>query len=448
MPQSTNNNNNREHVNLLEPSPPTYEAAVSDDILPTDSFNFCKITLFFLGLVYLLPWNVYLTSIPYLIQYKFNVSSTATNLFNIMTTSGQFTNLFVNFICMLFSHGRYNDFTKRILLSLIVITAHFIQMMCFTFATIETETLFIFYVVIITSLLICCAMTGVLNAAIFQLASIFPPDYINYIIIGNNVAGALVSITSLFSKFIFNSIDVSSFFYYMIAYMLTTLCIVFYVWMVKTKFFRHRLNFIFLNLPANSIESDNLLDLITNIIILHWECASLVKYQLFALFINFVSTLMIFPLFLLNVHSSGYVPLFVQKYWVDITVFITFNFSVLLGNVATRYINIQNKYILLVLVYVRVLLGCSLFLLCNYHPVKDKAAFRLLPVIIENDYVYWLINIIYSFMFGILTSLLAINIIASVPLEYKKTAAVLISFTINFGVVCGLQFYSFFEYFY
>lgn len=126
--------------------------------------------------------------------------------------------------------------------------------------------------------------------------------------------------------------------------------------------------------------------------------------NLFCIWLNFFSTLVIFPNIQIRITKSNpnfFIP---NKYYVDIVVFLTFHVSVTLGNLlASPKYNRQS--IIRFSVILRAILAFVFFAICNFNP--DKRGY--IPIWITNDYIYWIGCSVFPFFFGYLTSLLLIN---------------------------------------
>ncbi len=129
---------------------------------------------------------------------------------------------------------------------------------------------------------------------------------------------------------------------------------------------------------------------------------------------NFSSTLSIFPSYKIGIVKSQKHFLIPEKWFCDIVTLLTFNVFVLIGNLVSTFINVSkfltmwfSKYmfclkikrpLLFTLVWCRAFALFAFFVLCNYRPEK-----RRFPALIQNDYIYWLGNCVFSFTFGLLT---------------------------------------------
>ena len=124
---------------------------------------------------------------------------------------------------------------------------------------------------------------------------------------------------------------------------------------------------------------------------------------LFCIWLNFVSTLSIFPVFQLGVKAND--PEFVvgPKWFQDVVTFLTFNVLVTIGNMIPKLIRKPGPKWIPVAVITRAVLVFLFFLSSNYCDVGHERRF---PLLITNDYVYWFGCALSPLVFGYFTSLL------------------------------------------
>jgi solute carrier family 29 (equilibrative nucleoside transporter), member 1/2/3 len=79
-----------------------------------------------------------------------------------------------------------------------------------------------------------------------------------------------------------------------------------------------------------------------------------------------------------------------------------------------------------------------LFLFCNYHPLAVQ---RVLPVYIDNDYIYWGIAVIMSYSSGYLSSLAMMYAPQSQSNpQYQITAGMMAAAMLITGIFSGILF--------
>ncbi len=123
---------------------------------------------------------------------------------------------------------------------------------------------------------------------------------------------------------------------------------------------------------------------------------------LFCIWLNFFSTLAIFPNFQLGIKKSDPNFFIIDNYYNDFIIFLTFNVSVTLGNLLPRLISKPGPKLIPIPVIVRAVLVFVFFALCNFKP--DQRGF--VPILFSNDYIYWFGCVVSPFLFGYFTSLM------------------------------------------
>ena len=124
--------------------------------------------------------------------------------------------------------------------------------------------------------------------------------------------------------------------------------------------------------------------------------------MLFCIWLNFFSTLAIFPNFQLGIKQSNPSFFIDSYYYNDVLIFLTFNICVTLGNMLPKLIRVPGPKLLPIPVIARAVLVFIFFAFCNFQPDNRKH----IPALIKNDWVYWAASAIHSFLFGYFTSLL------------------------------------------
>ena len=146
--------------------------------------------------------------------------------------------------------------------------------------------------------------------------------------------------------------------------------------------------------------------------------------MLFCIWLNFFSTLAIFPVYLLGVRRFSDQFIIPEFWFQDVVTFLTFNVLVTIGNMIPKIIRKVGNIVkirkrlthLLILkftlkpgpkwipipVIIRAVLVFIFFAFCNFKPIERNN----IPVLITNDYVYWIGCALSPLSFGYLTSLL------------------------------------------
>ena len=154
----------------------------------------------------------------------------------------------------------------------------------------------------------------------------------------------------------------------------------------------------------------------------------------------FFSTLCIYPVYQLGIKKSE--NFFIGDNWYqDVVTFLTFNIMVTIGNILPKT---KRTNFLPHAVISRALLVFCFFSLTNFKPEERKS---IIPILIKNDYLYWLGCFLSNISFGYFTSLLVQETIKRVPKDFSSTVAMISAFVITVGVATGLQFSKLFEIF-
>lgn len=164
--------------------------------------------------------------------------------------------------------------------------------------------------------------------------------------------------------------------------------------------------------------------------------------HLFCIWLNFFSTLAVFPVFQLGIKKNSPDFIIGDELFLDVVVFLTFNFLVLFGNMLPKIVRKPGPKWIPIPVIIRAILVFVLFSISNYQP----DAVHRIPVLITNDYVYWAICFVSPFFFGYFTSLLMMYTPNLVEDEHKGTVSMMAALMLAVGVATGLQFTKVLEY--
>lgn len=151
----------------------------------------------------------------------------------------------------------------------------------------------------------------------------------------------------------------------------------------------------------------------------YWQIFKQAFPQLFNIFFVFFVTLSIFPAVHSDIRMSD--PNFIveQKLFVSVVCFLTFNVFAMLGSLTTSFVqfvslrdlNFKIEFYFWILLHLKprkeylvwpVVIRAvflPLFLVCNYLP-KDTV--RIMPVYIDNDWVYWGLAVLMAYSSGYL----------------------------------------------
>lgn len=175
-----------------------------------------------------------------------------------------------------------------------------------------------------------------------------------------------------------------------------------FLFFLNFKFNIYTIQHNLLNTATNILKIDS--EFLTNLkeILKKKQCNCLIMLEIF--FYIFLRTLKsfktCFPTFA-GVKRSDENFFISENYYMAITCFLTFNLWAMLGSLLSGYVKWPKPKYLWVPVTLRVLY-VPFFLLCNYQVPSVQ---RILPVLISNDWVYWITAITMGFTSGYFSSL-------------------------------------------
>ncbi|CAH2245709.1 jg4859 [Pararge aegeria aegeria] len=159
--------------------------------------------------------------------------------------------------------------------------------------------------------------------------------------------------------------------------------------------------------------------------------------QLYNIFIVFFVTLAVFP----AVHSDIQ-PIqenFLGTNFVRLTCFLTFNLTAMIGNITASFWQFPTQKWLFIFTTLRIVF-IPLFLLCNYHPLNVT---RTMPILVNNDWTYWVLAVIMGWSSGHGSSLGMMYVSGTVAPENAMTAGMIGGATLVTGIVAGITFSKF-----
>lgn len=167
-----------------------------------------------------------------------------------------------------------------------------------------------------------------------------------------------------------------------------------------------------------------------------WKIFKQAFPQLFNVFFTFFITLAVFPAVHSDIKRSS--PDFVvgDELYVSITCFLTFNLFAMLGSLTTSWVTWPKPKHLVWPVVLRAVF-LPLFLFCNYRPLGIE---RLLPIYINDDWVYWGIAVLMAYSSGYLSSLGMMYAPQSVESHHAVTAGMFAAAMLITGIFSGILF--------
>lgn len=387
---------------------------------PKDKYNFIYLIMVMSGVGVLTPWNMFITAKPYFIDYKFVDSvEYVTQFLTYIGIASQLPNMIINWMNVFINTEKYSP-TLRTIYSLVVQIAVF----CITIllANINTSHMVgTFFWITMATVVLVNTCSGIYQNSIFSMAARLPAKYIGAVVLGTNISGIFVALVSLISLQITDDLQLAATNYFSIAVIVLIVCFHLQRFLNGGKFYKYydaKHNF---HKPKRA----------GNVTAVWNEFKRICFPSLFNIFMTFFVTLSIFPIIHSDIRAiDGDNNIFGNNFTL-ITCFLTFNLCAMLGSLTTLWIRIPSKY--LVWPIVSRLIFIPLFLFCNYKP---DGFVRTLPVLIDNDLIYWTLALLMSFSSGFLSSL-AMMSVHEHCLDFH-IAGSLGAATLVTGVTCGI----------
>lgn len=404
---------------------------------PPDRFKILYLIFLLHGMALLLPWNIFMNAVNYYTDYKFGAPELADKFYKknflfLISMFGQISNVIMNAVNMFVRTGNPKArMPYAIMLCAMVLTATVVL------AIIDTSSWpYEFFIVTIVLIVITNIATGVYNTCVFYIASMFPGQYINAIIFGNNISGIFATLMNILSKATSPNLRIAAIYYFCTGIVLVLTCFILYFVTPRLAFYRYHVEKHRrqaeqeAKLAGQRFEKESIFRQYIVIIKTNW-------ILLFSIWLCMFSTLAIFPVYQLKIQivsSNFIVP---ENWYADILCFLTFNVFVTIGNLSTEFLpKWPGPKWIAVPVILKAVLSILFVLFCNYESTKRN----LIPVLIKSDWGYWIGGIIYPLVSGYLISLLMMYGPQQVEGKYAGTASMLSALVLVIGVVTGLNF--------
>lgn len=168
----------------------------------------------------------------------------------------------------------------------------------------------------------------------------------------------------------------------------------------------------------------------------YWKIFKQAFPQLFNVFFVFFVTLSIFPAVHSDIKRSDSDFVIGDDLYVSVTCFLTFNLFAMLGSLTTSWVTWPKPKHLVWPVIIRAAF-LPLFLFCNYRPLGIE---RVLPIYIDNDWVYWGIAAVMAYSSGYLSSLGMMYTPQTVESQHAVTAGMFAAAMLITGIFSGILF--------
>ncbi|XP_037816196.1 equilibrative nucleoside transporter 1 [Lucilia sericata] len=383
------------------------------------------------GLGTLMPWNMFITAKSYFVDFKLvsndgNVTSVyANNFMQYMGFASQIPNLIFNWLNIFVHLG--GDLTKRIVYSILFELAIFIITVILAILDSSNWQNVFFWITMISVVLLNMA-NGIYQNSIYGMVATLPIKYTGAVVLGSNISGLFAAIVDICSTYIFSSYRTSAIYYFITAMLILLICFDTYFALPLNRFYRyHELRRLKEEKPLCNSDVTR---------VPYFKIFKEAFPQLFNIFFTFFVTLAVFPAVHSDIKPYSDDFFISKERFTSITCFLTFNLFAMLGSLMTSWYQWPKANLLCIPVILRAVF-LPLFLFCNYIP---KSTIRSLPVIITNDWAYWLIAIIMSFSSGYLSSLGMMYAPQMVLPKYQITAGMFAAAMLITGIFSGILF--------
>ncbi|KAG2190008.1 hypothetical protein INT46_005690 [Mucor plumbeus] len=420
------------------------DARLAEDDGLEDKYKLVYWIYFIYGVAMLLPWNVFITASEYFAR-RFAETPYEERFQNYFSTYFTITNL-MTFVLILYMQNK-SAYHIDSFISIFINTVVFGVLA----VTVETHIEGLVYFWFIMALIVLTgATTSFFQNSVFSEASQLPPMYMQAVLSGQGIAGVIVAVSSIVSALAGNandtpdesSISRSAFLYFLSAFLITAAALVGRVVVVRLPFYRRQMN---ARNEVVRVEEEVLTEQ-------HHPAASepisiiSIVRKLSGLILTvgyiFIITLMLFPSVTALIKSVRRPQNSVTEKegrFFDDDIFVAFHFLLFnVGDWVGRMMPVSSLFQIFQVKYLVLLSGLRtvfipLFLVCNVI-VSEQ---RRLPVLINSDFVYFVLIWIFAVSNGWICSL---AMMAAPQLESIKSAheKSLVGSVMSFSLVIGL----------
>ncbi|ORX87080.1 hypothetical protein BCR32DRAFT_228384 [Anaeromyces robustus] len=413
----------------------------------------------------LCAWNLWITAVPF---FKNRLSGTIfqDNFQNYISIVFMFTNTLSSYITLKIQQKI--DINRRILGSLILLIACFLTTT--VLSLISDMNPYLFFIIIMTLIVISAISTAVLQNGGFGLAAQLPNIYMQGIMNGQGLAGAVVVIIQII--IVINTQDTENntepeflknmYLYFFAVVLITITCLIGYLTVIRkiaSKAINDSINNTEIENNGEGASSSNneeapLIqhndnDTNTNEVPITNEQKIIktfmkIKVQALALFCTFVVTLSLFPSIISGIesinkekNSNYYNNLFVS------IAFLIFTLCDWAGKVMPGHPKfiVRNTKIINTASFSRIIF-IFLFMICNvqFKDTYGNPLDRSLPILVQSDFLYFVILFVFSLSNGYISSLLLMITPDLVDDNEKELSGSIMVFVLTFGLASGSLF--------
>jgi len=263
------------------------------------------------------------------------------------------------------------------------------------------------------------------------MAAKLPSKYTSAVVLGSNISGTFTAVVRILSDAFASNPRMSAIYYFITALFILLLCFDTYFALPLNRFYRH---FELKEKREVLLRKNQNMGRSARVPYLYIFQKALP--QLFNIFFVFFVTLSIFPAVHARIKPVDQDFFLGTKYYTSVTCFLTFNMTAMIGSYLTVFSTLPKPKFLWIPVVLRVLY-IPFFLLCNYHAGDDENT-RALPILINNDWVYWITAVTMGLTSGYLSSLGMMFASQTVEPRYASTAGMFAAAALITGIFSGV----------
>ncbi|XP_044594180.1 equilibrative nucleoside transporter 1 isoform X2 [Cotesia glomerata] len=400
---------------------------------PKDKLNVVFIIMVLHGIGTLMPWNMFITARNYFENYKFSSNYTVINTtyaskyVNSVSFSAQVPNVIFNWINLFMPLG--GDLTTRIVWGILVQVLVFVETV--VLAMLDTSTWpGVFFWITMFSVVVLNTFNGIYQNSVYGMAAKLPGKYTGAVVLGANISGTFTAVIDLLALKMAPSLRTAAIYYFLTALFVLLACFDTYFALPINRFYRYHEMIFQKDKQKKELETKSKIHGRTP----YWTIFKQASPQLFNIFFVFFVTLSLFPAVQSNIKASDENFIVSEKYYMSVMCFVTFNVTAMIGSLLASHVQWPKKEWLVIPVVLRVLF-IPLFLLCNYQPV---AFTRTMPVLITNDWIYFVIAVVMGVSSGYLSSLGMMYCPSTVDSRYASTAGMFGAAFLITGIFTGV----------
>lgn len=428
-PSWENTNLPKEELNFKNVS--TFETFEVDMEPPKDRYKLVFMTLVLHGVGTLMPWNMFITADKYFTDYKLVTedgerSAYAKNFLTYIGFAAQIPNVLFNWINIFVQLG--GNLTSRIVWSILI------EVVIFVFTVVlamidSAEWPDVFFWITIGSVIILNIANGIYQNTVYGMAARLPFAYTGAVVLGSNMSGTFTALINIIAIAMAPNTRTSAIYYFITALFVLLACFDTYFALPLNRFFRyHEAQHERAKKAAKRDPSKPKVP--------YFYIFKKAFPQLFNVFMVFFVTLAVFPAVLAETcRTEENFPLS-PKYFQAVTCFLTFNLFAMFGNMLPGLFKWPGPRFLCIPVLFRLFL-IPAFLLCHYYP---KGEMRVLPVLIDSDWAYWVLSVILGITSGYYSSLAMMYCPRTVEPEHAPVAGMFGAASLITGIFAGIYF--------